>query len=68
MYNLEDSWIFICADYYYFLAMVGFYCFTWAFSNCGEWGYSLVAVRGHLIVVTLLVAEHRLQVHGLQYL
>ena len=68
MFNLEDSWILTCADYYYFLAIVGFCCFTWAFSNCGEGGYSLVAVRGRLIAEALLVAEHRLQVCGLQYL
>ena len=38
------------------------------FSSCGEWGLLLVAVRGLLIAVASLVAEHRLQACGLQYL
>lgn len=68
MFNLEDSWILACAAADYFLAMVGLSCFTWAFSNGGEWGYSIVAGRGRLIAVALLVAGHRLHVCGLQYL
>ena len=39
-----------------------------AFSSCGEQGLLLVAVRGLLIVVASLVAEHRLQARGLQQL
>ena len=30
------------------------------FLSCGEWGYSLVVVRGLLIVVASLVVEHGL--------
>ena len=33
-----------------------------------SWGYSLVAVLGLLIVVASLVAEHRLEACGLQWL
>ena len=29
---------------YGFLAALGLCCCMWAFSGCGEWGYSLVAV------------------------
>ena len=29
---------------YGFLAALGLRCCTWAFSSCGEWGYSLVEV------------------------
>ena len=35
-------------------------CFTWAFSSCGERGLLFVAVRGLLIAVASLVAEHGL--------
>ena len=47
--------------------MMGLHCFVWAFSSCGEWGLLFVVVCGFLIVV-LLVAQHRLQAHGLQQL
>ena len=43
-----------------YLAALGLCCCTRAFSSCGEWGLLLVAVRGLLIVVASLVAEHRL--------
>ena len=36
-----------------------------AFSSCGERGLLFVAVRGLLIAVASLVAEHGLQVRGL---
>ena len=32
-----------------------------AFSSCGKWGPLFTAVRGPLIIVASLVAEHRLQ-------
>ena len=35
-------------------------CCAWAFSSCGEWGLLFVAVRGLLIAMASLVAEHRL--------
>ena len=53
--------------YYYFfklinlfLAALGLCCCKWAFSSCREQGLLLIAVRGPLIAVASLVAEHRL--------
>ena len=43
-----------------FLAALGFRCCTRAFSSCGERWLLLAAVRGLLIVVASLVAEHGL--------
>ena len=40
--------------------MLGLRCCAQAFSSCGEWGLLFLAVRGFLIVVAFLVAEHRL--------
>ena len=54
--------------FYLFLAVLGLCCCTWAFSSCGEWGLLFIAVCGLLIVVASLVAEHGLQVRGLQQL
>ena len=45
---------------YLFLAALGLRCCVQAFSSCGERGLLFVAVHGLLIVVTSLVAEHRL--------
>ena len=45
---------------YLFLAALGLCCCTWAFSSCGKRGLLFVAVRGLLIVVASLVAEHGL--------
>ena len=45
---------------YLFLAVLGLRCCTWAFSSCGEWGLLFVAVRGLLIAVASLAAEHGL--------
>ena len=36
-----------------------------AFSSCGKQGPLFIAVRGPLTITTSLVAEHRLQTHGL---
>ena len=36
---------------YLFLAVLGFHCYTWAFSSCGEQGLLFVVVHGLLIVV-----------------
>ena len=44
----------------YLLAVLGLRCCARAFSSCGEQGLLFVAVRGLLIVVASLVAEHRL--------
>ena len=53
---------------YLFLAALGLCCCTWAFSTCSEQGLLFIAVRGLLIAVASLVAEHGLQAHGLQQL
>ena len=45
---------------YLFLVALGLQCWSRAFSSCGERDYS-VAMPRFLIVVTYLVAEHRLQ-------
>ena len=46
------------------MAVVGLPCCMWAFSSCGEQGYSLGVVRGLLIAVASLVTEHRLRGSG----
>ena len=43
-----------------FLRVLGLCCCARAFSSCGEQGLLFVAVRGLLIVVASLVAEHGL--------
>ena len=45
---------------YLFLAALGLRCSMRAFSSCGEWGLLFVVVRGFLITVASLVAEHGL--------
>ena len=45
---------------YLFLAVLGLRCCEQAFSSCGEQGLLFVVVRGLLIAVASLVAEHRL--------
>ena len=45
---------------YLFLAVLGLRCRAWAFSRCGEQGLLFVVVRGILIAVASLVAEHGL--------
>ena len=45
---------------YLFLAALGLRCCIRAFSSCGERGQLFVVVRGLLIAVASLVAEHRL--------
>ena len=51
-----------------YLAALGLCCCAWAFSSCGEQGLLFIAVRGLLIAVASLVAEHWFQVHGVQQL
>ena len=46
--------------FYLFLAVLGLRCYMRAFSSCGERGLLFVAVRGLLIAVASLVAEHGL--------
>ena len=42
------------------MAALGLRCCARAFSSCGEQRLLFIAVRGLLIVVTSLVAEHEL--------
>ena len=44
----------------YFLAALGLRCCAQAFSSCSEQGLLSVVVRGLLIAVASLVAEHKL--------
>ena len=61
VYFFEFLFYFIFIFIYFWLRWV----FVWVFFSCIEWGLLFVAVRGLLIAVASLVAEHRLQVHGL---
>ena len=47
------------------MAASGLRCWAWAFSSCGEQRLLFVAVRGLLLAVASLVAEHRLQTRRL---
>ena len=63
------SWLFffnLFTLFYLVLAALGLCCCARAFSSCGEWGLLFVAVHELLIVVSSLVAEHRLQARKLQ--
>ena len=65
------AWFFFFLIYlfiYLFLAALALCYCARAFSSCGEQGLFFVAVRGLLIAVASLVAEHGLQVRGLQQL
>ena len=53
--------IFIYLFIYLFMAVLGLCFCARAFSSCGKWGPLFIAVRGPLIIVASLVAEHRLQ-------
>ena len=46
--------------YFLFLVALGLRCCARAFSSCGEQGLLFVVVRGLLIAVASLVAEHGL--------
>ena len=50
----------ICLFIYLFLAVLGPCCYTQAFSSCGKRRLLFVVVRGLLIAVASLVAEHGL--------
>ena len=54
--------------FYLFLGALGLCCYAWVFSSCSERGLLFIAVRGPLIAVASLVAEHGLQACGLQQL
>ena len=51
---------FFCKFIYLFLAALGLRCCARAFSSCGERGLLFIVVRGLLIAVASLVAEHGL--------
>ena len=51
---------FLSFKIYLFVAVLCLHCYTWAFSNCGEWGLLFVDVCGLLIAAASLVADHRL--------
>ena len=53
-------YIYIYKFIYLFLAALGLRCCAQAFSSYGEQGLLFVAVRGLLIAVASLVAEHGL--------
>ena len=58
----ENCTLEICLYIYVFkfLSALGLGCCVWAFLSWGEQGLLFVAVRGLLIVVASLVAEHGL--------
>ena len=47
------------------MAVLGLRFCVRAFSSCGKWGPLFITVRGPLIIVASLVAEHRLQTRRL---
>ena len=55
-----DSFFLFILYIYLFLAALGLRCCARAFSSCGERGLLFIAVRGLLIEVASLVAEHGL--------
>ena len=54
--------------FYLFLPALGLRCCTRAFSSCGEQGLLFITVRGLLIALASLAAEHGLQARGLKQL
>ena len=62
---MHSKWDFFLINLFYFiyllfLAVLGLCCCVQAFSSCGERGLLFVVVRGLLIAVASLVAEHGL--------
>ena len=64
MRHLQHPSFFFFLKFIYFiylvLAVLGLRCCTGAFSSCGEQGLLFVEVRGLLIAVASVVAEHGL--------
>ena len=58
----REALLFLKKNFFFFnvLAALGLRCCAQAFSSCGEPGLLFVVVRGFLIVVASLVAEHGL--------
>ena len=66
--NFLNSFFFFNFGFIYlfiFMAVLGLRFCARAFSSCGKWGPFFIAVRGPLIIVAFLVAEHRLQTRRL---
>ena len=63
VFSPDSSVLFFCCFInlliYIFLAELGPCCCARAFSSCGQRGLLFIAVRGLLIAVASLVAEHR---------
>ena len=57
---LISAFIYFYKFIYLFLAALGLRCCAWAFSSCGERELLFVEVRGLLIAVASLIAEHGL--------
>ena len=57
---LINSLLFIYLCIYLFLAVLGLCCCSRVFPSCGEQGLLFIVVRGLLIAVASLVAEHGL--------
>ena len=51
---------------YVFMVALGLHCCMRAFSCCSEQGLLFMAVNGFLFVAASLVAEHTIEVPGLQ--
>ena len=74
---MENYYRNICLKKYTYLFLKNFYLFIYfkavldlrfcarAFSSCGKWGPLFITVRGPLIIVASLLAEHRLQTRRL---
>ena len=63
--QMYDLFIFLICIFkilfiYLSLAALGLHCCAWAVSSCGKQGLLFVLLRGLLIAVASLVAEHRL--------
>ena len=56
LFNKDDFVLF----YVFIFGCFGSLLLCVAFSSCGEWGLLFIAVRGLLIAVASLVAEHGL--------
>ena len=65
LWELQFCLLFYLFIYLLFMAVLGLRFCARAFSSCGKWGPLFIAVRGSLIIVASLVAEHRLQTRRL---
>ena len=63
-YFFFNFWVYLLIIYLFMAVLRLRFCVR-AFSSCGKWGPLFIAVRGPLIIVASLVAEHRLQTRRL---